>query len=397
MGLNETGVMEMTKTYCSSPPSSRLPPDGHEFPSNYEELIYSSSSSGRNFLPRTFSLGNNWQRNSRNDERSERSVRDKIALFTKDPPPSSAASSAASSAEDDHFSYSMDNLTKSASTLPRMPQRTEKKSVHVIRDVKSSSLPASAQPKSAPNVSKLRGLVIPAQSRSHPPASGRNQILHDLPEIISKNSVIHQANKVAFNLSGAGRNAVRNPAQSRVDAWDVPQASRKPLLSSLPWKSNSLLVPKYSPAFKRKELTLMRSSSSSSSSSMSSIAPLPPLPPAISRVTSTSTSRMIFDVVDAGIQHHGDDFTASDTDSAVSSGRSSFTPSGSPVPFLTKDLPKSVVDDVNSVNSVNRILKAQSVEAQNRKNVLHSARCSSGGLNGRSFPSYSLLFFLLIV
>ena len=98
----------MTKSkYSASPPSSRLPPDGHEFPSsNYEELIYpcdSSASSGRKLSHSGTRFGvpaawrnsststsnnnittNNNNNNSRSDERSESSVKDKIALFTKE-------------------------------------------------------------------------------------------------------------------------------------------------------------------------------------------------------------------------------------------------------------------------------------------------------------------------
>ena len=90
--MNE-GAMEMTKSkYSASPPSSRLPPDGHEFPSsNYEELMYGcdagAASGGRKPLLAGSRCGvaGSWRSsNGRSDERSESSVKDKIALFTKE-------------------------------------------------------------------------------------------------------------------------------------------------------------------------------------------------------------------------------------------------------------------------------------------------------------------------
>ena len=247
---------------------------------------------------------------------------------------------------------------------------------HVIRDLKSSgsggsersrslldvtnnSAPSnkrhtqchvtSAQRKSKSGISKLRGLIIPEANRTHPAGAG-NQILRDLPEITN--------NKVAsFNLAGC-----RSERKPKNDGWDQPESgSRKPLLSSLPWKTNSLTVPKYSPAFKRKELSLARSSvRPPESNSM--------LP----------ASGMILDAVDGG--HHPEE-TAIDTDgdSAVSSSRSSFTPSGSPIPVAPESNKASGAD---AETSLNRVLKAQSVEALNRKNVLQSARSSSGAASG---------------
>ena len=106
-----------------SPPTSRLPPDGHEFPANYDEdpageslkcrpqrlsggsngnLITASNNLSNHNLDHHHHHNNNNSNNNvnnnnnnnnsnngngttwRRDERSERSVRDKIALFTHD-------------------------------------------------------------------------------------------------------------------------------------------------------------------------------------------------------------------------------------------------------------------------------------------------------------------------
>lgn len=206
----------------------------------------------------------------------------------------------------------------------------------------------SAQRKSKSGISKLRGLIIPETNRAHPVTTG-NQILLDLPEITN--------NKVAsFNLTGSRSD--RKPKNDGRDNRDG--GSRKPVMSSLPWKTNSLTVPKYSPAFKRKELTVVRSS----------IRPLES-----SRIL--PASGMILDEVDSG--HAEETVIDTDGDSAVSSSRSSFTPSGSPIPVLLETNKTSGAD---ADTSPNRVLKAQSVEALNRRNVLHSARSSSGSSSG---------------
>ena len=374
----------MTKSkYSASPPSSRLPPDGHEFPSsNYEELIYpcdSSATSGRKLhsAGSRYGVTTSWRKN-RSDERSESSVKDKIALFTKEEKKLPAGIPLDNRPiTRPALSCSVDNLTSAKSaTLPRLPVDNLRTLPHAIRDLKTTgsagsersrslldvtnSAPSnkrpsschvtSAQRKSTNGTSKLRGLIIPEASRTHPV---RNQILRDLPEITN--------NKVAsFNLTGC-----RSDRKPKNDGWDNSDSgSRKPLMSSLPWKTNSLSVPKYSPAFKRKELTVARSSIR---------------PPEVN--SNLPASGMIIDVVDGG--HLEETIIDTDGDSAVSSSRSSFTPSGSPIPVIPESNKTSGTDaDV----SLNRVLKAQSVEALNRKNVLHSARSSSGG-KGSGAPS----------
>lgn len=146
------------------------------------------------------------------------------------------------------------------------------------------------------------------------------------------------------------------------------------VLSTPPWKSNNASVPKYSPAFKRKPFTVYstgnvkppsRPLSAGSSSSR----------PESQKVTSPTS------------QVKSDD---SDNDSAVSSGRSSLShssvsPPTSPVQgnrtsSVTKRPKAETIKEVDTTSSPAnpRVLKKDSVEAINRRNILESCKKSSG-------------------
>ena len=210
---------------------------------------------------------------------------------------------------------------------------------------------------------KLRGLVIPDVVDG---GSTDRPTVIDLPEIISKDSVL------AVAAAGGGLGPLTSPLRSPVspdvtDSAAQQQKRTSTALSSLPWKSNSPTLPKYSPAFKRKELTVLPAGRLSGSGSISPSSPpssKPPPPPSIpSLVVAVSAE-------ESGTMSADD----TDGDSAVSSSRSSFSPSGSPLPERASS---SSAEDSNTTSaaatSALRVLKAQSVEALNRKNVLQSA------------------------
>ena len=324
-----------TTTSGTSPPSSRLPPDGHEFPGDYmdDSSSHREKSSGRG---RSGSGGGNggWRasHNGR-DERSERSVKDKIALFTNDAaptPPVAAVSALRNSTVTAKPKYptlscSVDNLSVGRSpmvspvirpdvrTLPRhqlaAPPVKTSNTIAIDRDAvnlsersrsmldvahyspppatggqrhsaglispsehqqrKSSlvNLVADSRRKLSLSNSKLRGLVIPdvvdgTQSGSEPPS----RAVIDLPEIISKDSVmvvglspfapLRSPNGLQAGNLGGGHDVTDSVQQQQKTA---------SLSSSLPWKSNLPILPKYSPAFKRKELlTVLRTPYSNS-------------------------------------------------------------------------------------------------------------------------------------
>ena len=371
----------MTSTYGTSPPSSRLPPDGHEFPGDY---LDDSGSHAKLSVTRTGaappagpwrSAGSSAPTGGR-DERSERSVRDKIALFTSE---SSGANHAAARplnpVKYPPLSCSVDNLAVGRSpmispvTRPSVrtlaPDLTERSrslldvASHRNSAINSQRKSSSFEPRRKSSLSsKLRGLVIPDESKS----DAINRPVIDLPEIISKDSVL------VVGIAPLTP-PLRSPGSQHSGQDEADNSPKSSPLSSLPWKSNSSTLPKYSPAFKRKELSVARSSCYPSHQqeapappSAKPPPPLPPPPPALSTVYSSSSD----------VGEDKEQANNSDTDSAVSSSRSSFSPANSPVPERrTNPL------QVESIGG--RVLKAQSVEALNRKNVLQSARFSSGG------------------
>ena len=174
------------------------------------------------------------------------------------------------------------------------------------------------------------------------------------------------------------------------------ESPKNVVLSTPPWKSSNSTLPKYSPAFKRKPFTVYSNTTATSSPGVKptpeSVGPKPrPAerrfheisqqddPPKIpKRLSVTSTS--------SHIKSDND----SDNDSAVSSGRSSLSHgSASPPPSSAPPQPaerkssaqlvkksEAVDDDGKSENP--RILKKDSVEAINRRNIIESCRTSSG-------------------
>lgn len=439
----------------TSPPSSRLPPDGHEFPGDYIDDT-STTATGNKMTPsvargRSGSAGGTggWRTHTGGrDERSERSVKDKIALFTNDVHPSAAGSTlpsansvrnhAAAIGKTKHptLSCSVDNLSVGRSPMvspvirpdSRTPARQQLavtptvNASNIISDVESpanvnlsersrslldvahlstagqqrhtispsvltdyqqqrkSSVAASddGRRKLSLSTTKLRGLIIPdvvdgSQLGSDPPS----RAVMDLPEIISKDSVmVVGLSPFAPLRSPNGFNAA---GQDLMDNTTVQQNKQKTTsLSSLPWKSNSPSLPKYSPAFKRKELTVLRTPYNSPE--LTAVLPVhkPALMTSFSCPSDVDGSQSPLVESESAVNDNSD----TDGDSAVSSSRSSFSPSGSPLPDRNQ-LNQMTDEDTTTAlaAAANRVLKAQSVEALNRKNVLQSARYSCGGGN----------------
>ena len=178
--------------------------------------------------------------------------------------------------------------------------------------------------------------------------------------------------------------------------------SPKNVLSTPPWKTSNSTLPKYSPAFKRKPFAVYGTSSSSKPAAQEPSSPKPkpserryhetsprtsdvgltePKPPKRLSVTSTTSHNIKSD-------------NDSDNDSAVSSGRSSLS-HGSASPPLVPPQPterknsvqqlvkksETIEEDVTAESL--RILKKDSVEAINRRNIIESCRTSSGVVVGQ--------------
>lgn len=449
----------------TSPPSSRLPPDGHEFPGDYIDDTSTTATTQSSKLTASVARGRSgsaggtgtgWRTHTGGrDERSERSVKDKIALFTNDVHPSAVGSTLSSSSsvrnqaavtgktKHPTLSCSVDNLSVGRSPMvspvTRLDSRTPPrhqlaaaptvKAQNAVGDVESpTNINLSERSRSlldvahystasqvghqrhsiSPSVSsehqqqrksslvgsddgrkkltlsstKLRGLVIPdvvdgTQLGTDPPS----RAVMDLPEIISKDSVM------VVGLSPFA--PLRSPNGTHAGGQDMtdnsatvqPNKQKTTSLSSLPWKSNSPSLPKYSPAFKRKELTVLRTPyNNSETTAVSPVSPVnkPALMTSFSCPSDVDGPQSPLVESESGVNDNSD----TDGDSAVSSSRSSFSPSGSPVPDRNQSNQIADEDATTALAAAaSRVLKAQSVEALNRKNVLQSARYSSGGGN----------------
>ncbi|XP_066996671.1 uncharacterized protein bbg isoform X2 [Anabrus simplex] len=151
-------------------------------------------------------------------------------------------------------------------------------------DMRKASLNALIEQRRR-GISKLRGLIIPEKVSE---MATTNQAIIDLPEIKSRDSILSSKpqllsrddSKLPFtrhsgsttNKWGTATCSPLDKTSSGVNASSTTVATSN--LTSLPWKSQTPVanMPKYSPAFKRKSLTVygVSSSASSVSSSLSS-------------------------------------------------------------------------------------------------------------------------------
>lgn len=269
------------------------------------------------------------------------------------------------------------------------------------------------------SISKLRGLVIPEKV---PEIQSIAPII-DLPEIKSSNCILNKP-----------RVQTKTPDYSTI----TPVRISPQLVSPPPWKSpQNNNVPKYSPAFKRKSLQLYSTRTSETDAVNGNavndnveIKKTPAKPPRTSLVngngyrksslTNSDSPKSLDSAIDnydylennksltssKSVLHDSRTDDDSDNDSAVSSSQSSYasrdyssppsphsalcrTPSSETASSATSTLtsgshPSSCCGSNSSSSAgCGRVLKPQSVEAINRKNILASAKCRSGrDLNG---------------
>lgn len=280
------------------------------------------------------------------------------------------------------------------------------------------------------SLSKLRGLVIP-ESRAN---EGLEKTPIDLPKIAS----IPPAS--ALKTMSLPREGQRSPRLYKADSISSidsceSNTSRQSSLNAPPWKSSggggggttsgTSTLPKYSPAFKRKNIAVFNkcdnlpppsgrthsTRSASPTSDFSQASPVPPAttPPKSLESITTPSSEHAFEFCETKYSSDRHNYSKlslsqkssldsrlsraedSDNDSAVSSTQSSFSqgisPPSSPMPeqddhddrssrtYRSRLSPQSSFDEQDSAR---RVLKRGSIEAENRRNVLNSARCSSG-------------------
>lgn len=265
---------------------------------------------------------------------------------------------------------------------------------------------------------KLRGLVIP-ENRGN---EGGDKASIDLPRIAS---VPPTTTNKTMSLPREDQRSPRLYKADSISSIDSCESntSRHSSLNAPPWKSHGTsTLPKYSPAFKRKNMAVFKSDnlpppsgrsystrSSSPTSDLSQASPIPPTHSPPKSLDSTPSSEHPYDITDSryGSDRHSysklplsqkssldsrlSRAEDSDNDSAVSSTQSCFSqgmsPPSSPMPehdehdirrtrsYRSRLSPQSSIDDQDPTK---RVLKRGSIEAENRRNVLNSARVSSG-------------------
>lgn len=227
------------------------------------------------------------------------------------------------------------------------------------------------------SMSKLKGLVIPERVVEVSP-------IVDLPEIKSIDAVLPASRKTY-------KDNQKEPVSSSIHQRSSSVSSAS--LSSPPWKSSNDTAMKYSPAFKRKSFQVYSYKNDAKPIDKSKTCQSPTkLTEYVETVTSPTCSDYSYDYSNSLPDMHSlssanpieDALKSSkaeiesDNDSAVSSSQSSYSKDFSSPPASLQDLPadKAKTDNYDSLNR--RILKAKSVEAINRKNILASAKCRSG-------------------
>ena len=306
----------------------------------------------------------------RHDEHSMKSVKDKIALFST----TSGGGGLHQSTEDVNSLHAVASVASTAAGSSNMTRaythsdvRYEQRSngsrgANVVHRVSSggggSASATSIVEQRRPNVKSVssadltshnRRVTTTHSSRTRPPslsaaaggaAGGRSQSLLEIGRAAV--APAHGLAPKRASLTGAG-----DVSDARQISLPPASSAQRLSLSTPPWKSGQ--QSRYSPAFKRKPFAVYSTGNVKppSTTTAATAAGVPPL----RRRNATATV---------------DD---SDTDSAVSSGRSSISHSSvSPPPA-----PGSSQQHENR-----RVLKKNSVEAINRRNVINSCKKSSG-------------------
>uniref|UniRef100_A0A0C9RA28 IL16_0 protein n=2 Tax=Fopius arisanus TaxID=64838 RepID=A0A0C9RA28_9HYME len=246
-------------------------------------------------------------------------------------------------------------------------------------------------------ISKLRGLVIPEKD-----AVPVDQPIIDLPEIKSRDSILVQQKVSIIDKWGSQGSLASNTSTQ-----------------SMPIKTTTFkmpapqILPKYSPAFKRKSLTVYGSSNVTSPSSQqtspaTTVTPTEP-PKSLESICSPTRSDYSFEFVSSSVSPENirnrprtgqrkirGDYDDSDNDSAVSSSQSSisrgFSPPTSPVPSdrsnLSSDRSYSIMMDTkNYLTSDGQFSKNEGYTVE--RNYLSSNGSSSGSSSASSSGSNS--------
>ena len=169
---------------------------------------------------------------------------------------------------------------------------------------------------------------------------------------------------------------------------NVESPNSKNVLPSPPWKTSNSTLPKYSPAFKRKPFAVYGSSVKTNSEIAT-----PKPKPAERRFTENVEPKIPKRLsVSSTTSSHIKSDNDSDNDSAVSSGRSSLShgsasppPAPQPTERKTSAKKSDPIDEDEAAAAAEslRILKKDSVEAINRRNIIESCRTSSGVVVGQ--------------
>ncbi|KAL3289677.1 hypothetical protein HHI36_023080 [Cryptolaemus montrouzieri] len=382
------------------PSDSRQPPDGHEFP-DYEENFQKTNTNSL-FDKLRLNYPNSIQ-NIKPNINQESS----FEINSSDSLPLNIVNSMSNSdlgAISRYKTTENEYSNKDANLNPLLYTRSQSL-CDISLEKKNEQWQAMVEQRRK-SLSKLKGLVIPDSISESDCSSTIN-----LPEIKSSTSVSFET----FNSLDSSEASNETSQPSSVDSSQVP-------LISPPWTGN-LNFPKYSPAFKRKDLQLYATAHkeeseesdlgcykpfrnkksifhTGSSSGDDSTAPLKSVDSSPTRSESsfeciTSKNKIkprartfkysmetsfLDDYSNRKKEINTED--ESDNDSAVSSSQSSFIsrPTTSPSPTRSIEFDNNTLKSVNSRyrSSEARHLKPASVEAINRKNILASAKCRSG-------------------
>lgn len=388
------------------PSDSRQPPDGHEFPDyvevsveqtddkfireNYKDLYSQELKEKSATCKSTESVNWSQNRSSFNDF----SVPIQAKSLSK-------LNSVSNSDLSSNSLESDDNLRKSSLETSLHTRSQSLIDMSSISKQKSDRWSQLAEQRRK-GYSKLKGLVIPEHVSENEPTPAVN-----IPEIISHTTPFVLDTKIQQTT---------HSQSNEIEPVALP-------LTSPPWTSNTSTFPKYSPAFKRKSLQVYsktetaikspvklvpdsKSATIKNKSEELRLDNLSDSPKSLESITSPTRSDCSFDYVTNTLNKKtknketfnyvtklhkdiGKSEDESDNDSAVSSSQSSYISRCSPPPSPTRSCemldyesnrtkPETIQDVDKYSNLQCRLLKAASVEAINRKNILASAKCRSG-------------------
>lgn len=413
--------------------NSRMPPDGHEFP-DYQEaplitkqalphpsavphhtIVPKQNNCVRSIIAKFSNSADEYVPEGEPAEFSNRKGLSKSVMninTIESSLPSYNSTSNSMSHKRNHSNSTLE-LSINAQTLPKKQPELANNLGHMrsqsLIDISDKSdrwkILADQQRK---RYSKLKGLIIPEHS------DDENVAVVDLPEI--KSNTTH---KLSFSEYKPTIGILPTPNHNR--------NSSTPSLSTPIWNTETLVeVPKYSPAFKRKSLQVLsskaeiiiekpkeRPQSKVITSQVEDDCRLPvtisinEAPKSLESITSPTRSDYSFEYISSSPELKQPKITnettkpiktdigrsedESDNDSAVSSSQSSYISRNSP-PASPNHLqghfhtsrenerdPLKNKYESECADSLNRcVLKPRSVEAINRKNILASAKCSSG-------------------